>query len=210
MACLVKQRIVFACDNQQTVDAIKYGSNVPLIQFAAECIFAWCLEHNKCCWPVWLPREHRIMKLADRRSRLKIPHDQQSPAEVIAIANSMALNLWGSPLSFDQAASHLSAISIDGKKLPFNAFCHQPGASGVDMFRQWSSWLNNINYVYPPRPMIGRTASFLPTTRARSILVFEEPMPVSWWSFATGPGAPGLVARTRKHGFFILAYDFSK
>ena len=58
--------------------------------------------------------------------------------------------------------------------------------------------------------MLGRTASFLPTTKARSILVFEQPMPVSWWSFAIQPGAPGLVAYTKKHGFFILAFDFSK
>ena len=78
------------------------------------------------------------------------------------------------------------------------------------MFRQWESWANNINYVYPPRPMLGRTASFLPTTRAKSILVFREPMPVSWWSFTMKPGAPGLVAAKRKQGFFILAYDFSK
>ena len=150
------------------------------------------------------------MKLADKRSRLKIPHDQRSPIAIVAAANEMALELWGSPLTFDQAASHLSAISIEGKRLLFNAFCHQPGASGVDMFRQWSSWMENINYVYPPRPMLGRTASFLPTTRARSILVFQEPMPVSWWSFATRPGAPGLISSDRKHGFFILAFDFRK
>ena len=96
-----KKKIVFACDDRQTVDAIKFGSNIPLIQFAAERIF------NKCCWPVWLPREHRIMKIADKRSRLKIPHDQRSPPRVVEAANKMAIDLWGSALSFDQAASHL-------------------------------------------------------------------------------------------------------
>ena len=78
-----KQKIIFACDNQQTVDAIKSGSNVPLIQLVAERIFAWCLANNKCCWPVWLPRKHRIIRIADKRSRLKIPHDQRSPSAVV-------------------------------------------------------------------------------------------------------------------------------
>ena len=86
-----KQRVVFACDNQQTVDAIKFGSDVALIQAVAESIFAWCLAHNTSCWPVWLPREHRIMRLADKRSRLRIPHDQLSPKKVIMTANSMAI-----------------------------------------------------------------------------------------------------------------------
>ena len=150
------------------------------------------------------------MKIADKRSRLKIPHDQRSPQRVVEAANKMAIDLWGSALSFDQAASHLSAISVGGKTLPFNAFCHQPRACGVDMFSQWSSWANNINYVYPPRPMLGRTVTFLPTTRAKSILVFKQPMPVSWWSFAVKPGAPGLVDSVIKHGFYMIAFDFSK
>ena len=70
-----KKRIIFLCDNWQTCEAIKYGSRIPLIQAAAEEIFAWCIQHGKLCWPVWLPRTHRLIKEADRRSRLTIPHD---------------------------------------------------------------------------------------------------------------------------------------
>ena len=166
-----KCRIVFACDNYQTVRAIKYGSKTPEIQIVAELIFAWCLANNKICWPVWLPREHSVIKEADRRSRLTIPHDDRSPQVVVDFANNLAVKLWGQPLSFDQAASHVSAIRVRGRKLPFNAFCWQPGASGVDTFSQLDSWTSNVNYVYPPAPMTGRMATFLQHTKSRVILV---------------------------------------
>ena len=169
-AHVTKHRIVFACDNWQSVNAIKRGSRNPIIQAIAEKIFRWCLNNNKVFWHTWLHRTDMVIKEGDRRSRLSIPHGDRSPQAVIVAANELAMIIWHQEISFDQAASHRSAIRIRGKRIPFNAFCMQPGAAGVDTFRCWDSWSHNINYVYPPAPMTGRLASFLPTTKAKTIL----------------------------------------
>ena len=112
---------------------------------------------------MWLPRAHPVIKEADRRSRLSIPHDERSPLIVVKTANEMALRLWSRLLSFDQAASHLTAIMVEGRALSFNAFCWQPQPHGVDMFRAWQSWVDNINYVYPPDPCKAGSSRFSPT-----------------------------------------------
>ena len=138
-----------------------------------------------------------------------IPHDERSPQLVVEAANSMAEQIWHQSISFDQAASHRSAIHVRGHRLPFNAFCMQPGASGVDTFRCWRSWQVNVNFIHPPAPMIGRTATFLPSTGARVVLVIPEPTEQQWWQYAIQPGAQGIRAQTRIHGFVITAFDFS-
>ena len=203
------RRVLFGCDNWSSVSAVKFGSRNPAIQTIAEKIFEWCLRHNVVVWPVWLPRTSDTIREADRLSRLTIPHDQRSPQRLCVRANEIALSLWQRPISFDQAASHKSRIQIDGQPLPFNAFCCQPGASGVDMFERIASWIANINYVYPPGPMLGRLITFLPSTKARSILVFPTPWPQSWWSFAVQPGAAGVLHSEVTLGFRIVAFDFS-
>lgn len=202
-------RIVFACDNYGSVNAIRFGSRTPCIQAVAERIFAICLRHNVVCWPVWLPRSSLVITEADRRSRLRIPHDDRTPPAVVNICNEIALRVWGRPMSFDQAASHLSTIKIGGTKLPFNAFCLQPGAHGVDMFLQHQSWVQNINFVHPPKPMTGRLLSFLQSTRSRSIVTFPTRKTTAWWSYMTEPNAEGLIEKQSAFGFTILAYDFS-
>ena len=152
-----KPRLVFICDNWQTCRAILRGSRIPAIQAVAEDIFFWGLRHNVICWPIWVPRTHALIREADRRSRLHIPHDERSPCYVVCAANKLARRLWGRNISFDQAASHKSAITINGRQLPFNAVCFQPGAAGIDMFRCLQSWRHNINFVHPPAPIVGRT-----------------------------------------------------
>ena len=204
-----KPRIIFICDNWQTCRAIRRGSRIPAIQNVAERIFFWCLAHNKSCWPIWVPRTHRLIKEADRRSRLRIPHDERSPPALVSYSNKLALRLWGRGLSFDQAASHKSVITPNGRTLPFNAVCFQPGAAGIDMFRCTESWRSNINYVFPPTPMTGRLLSFLPTTLAKSIVVLPLPLATAWWSYAVLPGAAGLIHRSHVRGFVVLAFDFS-
>ena len=159
---------------------------------------------------VWLPRTHAIIKEADRRSRLQVPHDDRSPRSVVAAANRMALTLWGTPLSFDRAASNHSAITVHGKQLPFNSFYAQPGASGTDMFLQLHSWPWHVNFVYPPAPTLGRLITFLPSTKARSIVVFPLPAPKAWWSYAVQPTSEGVVATTEVGGFRVIACDFTK
>lgn len=203
-----KRKIIFACDNFQTVQAIKYGSKNPAIQFVAEMIFRWCLSNNKICWPVWLPRTHPVIKIGDKRSRMVIPYDDQSPQSVVDAADNIAHRLWGRHLSFDQTASHVSAVKVNGIRLPFNAFCWQPGAAGVDSFSQLDSWKRNINYVYPPAPMIGRMATFLRHTYARSILVIPLNQQHGWWSYAVAPGARGLEHQSVQDGFLISAFSF--
>lgn len=206
---LSKHRIVFFCDNLQSVSAIKFGSRIGVIQEVAELIFKWCLEHNKICWPVWLPRSDPIIREADKRSRLTIPHDERSPPQVVEAAARMAESLWNSTITFDQAASHRSSITVRGRRLPFNAFCHQPGAAGVDTFRCWSSWKSNINYIYPPAPMTGRLVSFLPSTQARVIVALPQPRQHAWWHFAIRPNSPGVLHQLTVCGFLITAFDFS-
>ena len=75
---------------------------------------------------------------------------------------------------------HKSAIKVMGRTLPFNAFCFQVGAAGVDTFTQWVSWKQNINYVYPPAPMTGRLLTFLPSTAARAVVAVPLPLPCAW------------------------------
>ena len=207
-AAHTRPRVVFICDNWQSCRAILRGSRVPEIQAVAERIFLWCLRNNKVCWPVWVPRTHRLIQEADRRSRMFIPHDNRSPGLIVAMANKMSQRLWCRDLSFDQAASHLSAVWVRGHQLPFNSVCFQPGAAGVDMFRCISSWRGQINYVFPPRPILGRLFTFLPTTRAKAIVVVQLPVPNAWWSFAVVPGAVGLVDRCEQAGFALFAYNF--
>ena len=214
LGCLVstdaasKSKIIFACDNLQAVDAIKLGSRNPLIQMAAEAILAWCIGHNKVCWPMWLPRTDPIIKEGDNRGRLKIPHDDRSPQSVVNAANSLAMDIWGAGLSFDQAASHISAVTVNHRRLPFNAFCMQPGAMGVDTFCCWSSWARNINYVYPPAPMTGRLVTFLPSTQSRAVLAIPLPKGNAWWHFAIQANSAGVLAQIVVDGFLVTALDF--
>ena len=204
-----KTKLVFICDNEQSCRAILRGSRVPQIQRVAEAIFMWCMASGKICWPIWIPRTHVLIKEADRRSRLFIPHDERSPPTVISLANSMARRLWGHPLSFDQAASHRTAIWVEGRQLPFNAICFQPGACGVDLFTSRRSWLHQVNYVYPPVPIIGRLLSFLPSTLAKAVVVMRGRIPSAWWTYMVLPGAPGLIESRSSGGYSIFAFDFS-
>jgi len=204
-----KAKLIFLCDNWQSCRAILRGSRVHAIQMVAEEIFFWCLQHGKLCWPIWVPRDHWLIQEADRRSRLFIPHDLRSPLQVIACADRLAVSLWGRGLSFDQAASHRSAVWVRGSRLPFNAMCFQPEAAGVDMFSCRQSWPSNINYVYPPVPIIGRLVTFLPSTQSRAVVVMKEPLPHAWWSYAILPNACGLLAQRRLDGFAIFAFDFT-
>jgi hypothetical protein len=204
-----KAKLVFLCDNWQSCRAILRGSRVPEIQHVAELVFFWCMKHGKLCWPIWVPRTHRLIKEADRRSRLFIPHDVRAPLQVIACADKLARRLWGTGLSFDQAASHRTAIWVRGHRLRFNAVCYQPGADGVDMFSRIQSWAGQVNYVFPPAPMVGRLITFLPSTRARSIVVIPLPVPHAWWSFAVQSGARGLVDRAEICGFAVFAFDIT-
>ena len=208
-AHITNQRIVFACDNWQSVNAIRKGSRQPRIQEIAEEIFRWCLANNRMVWPVWLPRTDPIIREADRRSRMLIPHDARTPQPVVDAANDMALETWHLHLSFDQAASHRSAIRVDGHRLPFNAYCMQPGASGVDTFRCWQSWRANVNFINPPAPMTGRLVTFLPTTGARVVLVIPTPRDQAWWHYAIMPSAEGFSAQLKFMGFTITVFDFS-
>ena len=208
---MTSPKVIFLCDNWSACQAICRGSSLPHIQNLAESIFLWCMAHGKICWPVWVPRNHSLIQEADRRSRLSIPHDDRSPARLVRMANTLSLSwmAWRAPLSFDQAASHRSAIAVNGMQLPFNAYCMQPGANGVDMFAQWKSWADNVNYVFPPRPMTGRLITFLPTTKSRSVVVFRGPVPPTWWSFAVQPNAPGVITSVHAAAFIIVLFDFS-
>ena len=140
---------------------------------------------------------------------MTIPHDDRTPQPVVDAANNMAMRIWHMQLSFDQAASHKSAINVRGNRLPFNAFCMQPGASGVDTFRCWRSWSENINFIHPPEPMAGRLATFLPTTGARVIIVIPTPDGQAWWHYAVMPSADGFCEQLELEGFLVTAFDFS-
>ena len=204
----IHNKIIFACDNQGSCSAVRFGSRTEAIQHVAEQIFTWCLQHNVICWPVWLPRTHPVIKEADRRSRLSIAHDLHSPPQLVEFCNQIALQQWSLPLSFDQMASHRSCVRINGEKLPFNASCWQPGANAVDTFEQRESWQRNINYVYPPSPMTGRLVTFLPATKSRAIVAFLRPSRTHWWSFAVQSNSDGVRGVHHLGNFTVVAFDF--
>lgn len=203
-------RIIIACDNMNTVEAIKLGSPTKPVQEIAAAIFAWSISVGVVVWPIWIPRESEIIAEADKRSRWTDRHAERSPVSVFNEANAIAIRLWRRPISFDRAASHGNAMPPDPSlpPLPFNSRHFTPGTSGVDMFLQ-TNWRQHINYVFPPSPVVGRLLGFLPSTRSRSIVIFREPVASTWWTPMTSPNAAGVVGSYRKNGFRIVAIDHS-
>ena len=71
-------------------------------------------------------------------------------------------------------------------------------------------WVNHINFVYPAEPTIGRVLTFLPHTRARTVVVFPLHLAVGrWWSSWTTRGQNGVLATAVHDGFLIVAVDHS-
>ena len=148
---------------------------------------------------------------ADKRSRWADKYDVRTPPSVFAAADRMARRLWGRGVSFDRMASHLNAMPPPGmgKTLPFNSFWSQPGSAGVDMFVQpLSSWAEHINFIHPPRPLLGRVVTFLQATRSRCTLVIPDGTHRgAWWSSWVSCGGPGVRCTCVVEGYLLVALD---
>ena len=73
------------------------------------------------------------------------------------------------------------------------------------------SWLAHINFVHPATPTLGRLLSFLPHTRARTIVVFPSALARGqWWTNMIRLGAPGVRFVRRIHGFVVVAFDHTR
>ena len=53
---MTSSKVIFLCDNRSACQTICRGSSLPHVQALAEAIFLWCMQHDKVCWPVWVPR----------------------------------------------------------------------------------------------------------------------------------------------------------
>ena len=49
----------------------------------------------------------------------------------------------------------------------------------------------------------------MPTTRSKAVVAFPTTRRTAWWSYMTQTSTIGLVEKTEKQGFTILAFDFS-
>ena len=182
-------RVILPLDSLNTVRAIKWGSRNPEIHAVAVEIFLLCQEKGIELIPVWTERSHYIIEEADKRGRFLEPNDFRTPPCVVAAANSMARRLWGSPLTFDRAASANNALP----GLPFNSLWPQPGHSGVDLFEQ-TDWNLHINFVHVPFALLPRLLAFLPSTGSKAVVLAPVIHGRSWMP-KTLPGAPGFVHR---------------
>ena len=212
LAHRLPDKVIVFCDSQSACEAIKRGSRSPELQSVIRDIFMWALCARKVVFPCWVLRSSNLIEEADRRSRWSDTYGQQTPPAVFWTANELALQLWGSPISFDRQASHTNVMPPGPRtKLPFNARWHQPGCAGVDMFLQpRSSWTRHVNFVHPAAPTAGRVFAFLPFTRARTIVVVPTPSTVGcWWSAWARRGGPGVVAWLTTQGFTVVAVDHS-
>ena len=205
-------KIVVFCDSQSACEAIKRGSRSPELQAVVRDIFMWALHAGKIVFPCWVPRSSALIEEADRRSRWADVYGQLTPPEVFWTANELAVQLWGSPISFDRQASHINVMPPGPRvKLPFNARWHQPGCADVDMFLQpRSSWAAHVNFIHPAAPTTGRVFTFLPFTRARIVVAVPTALTVGrWWSSWAQRGGPGVVERLTVQDFTVVAVDHS-
>ena len=92
-------------------------------------------------------------------------------------------------MDFDRAASAMNALP----GMLFNSLWHQRGTSGIDLFKQ-RDWPPHINFVHLPFGQLPRFFAFMPTTRAR-VVVLAPMVYVRQWTPLTLSGAPGLLHR---------------
>ena len=206
-------RVIAFTDSLSACNALSRGSRVPEIQAIVREIFVVCLWHNITLIPCWMPRSHAVIQEADRLSRIRDVYGDRTPAPVFAVAQQLAIETWGLPISFDRQASHLNVMPPEGQgpALPFNSRWLQPGSAGVDMFLQpLASWARHINFIHPAAPTLARVVTFLPRTYSRSIVV--SPINLvrnQWWSSWVTPGSPGVVTTTSVDSFFVVVLDYS-
>ena len=117
------------------------------------------------------------------------PNSFRTPLKVFTHADRVARTIWGSPITFDRAASAANALP----GLPFNSLWPQPGSAGVDLFAQ-DDWEHHINFIHVPFATLPRLLAFLPTTNSRAV-VLAPMIHGRSWSHKILPGAPGFVHR---------------
>ena len=181
--------VLSPCDNINTYRAIRWGSRNEQIHDVAIEIDLHCDKVGIDVTPVWTERSHYIIQEADKRGRLVEPNDFCTPPLVIQEAHRVSRWLWGRPLSFDRAASALNALP----GMLFNSLWPQVGSAGIDLFRQ-TDWGDHTNFVHLPFGQLPRLFAFLPSTRAKAV-VLAPMIYARQWTPMTLPGAPGLIHR---------------
>ena len=171
----------------------------------------WCVRHGVTLIPCWVPRSSKLIQEADRLSRVRDVYGLRTPAAVFDLADELAVDTWGTRISFDRMASHLNAMppSRSAPRLPFNSRWMQPGSAGVDMFLQpLHSWRAHVNFIHPPEPMVARVLTFIPRTMSRAVVAFPTSFRGhQWWSNWASPAGPGVVHCVHKDGFLVLVID---
>ena len=137
-------------------------------------------------------------------------HDKRTPPTVFTRANTLAVQFFGRPLSFDRQASHLNAMPPPGMgpQLPFNSMFWQPGTRGVDMFLQpRQSWVDHVNFIHPAAPTVSRTLSFVRVHEARAVIVVPAPDTLTaWWAPELLLGSPGVSHYEVFEGFALSVF----
>ena len=207
------RRVIVFTDSQAAATALKRGSRNRKMQAVAKAIFLWSMERETMVFPCWTPRSFDALVRADELSRIRDRFDVRTPPLVFEAADEMARRIWGSPISFDRQTSHLNAMPPIGMgdRLPYNTLWHQPGCYGVDMFLQDArSYARHINFIHPAEPTTGRVFTFLPSVRARAVIVIPARTATGqWWYTWTLLGGHNVVERQLVQGFIVLAVDHS-
>jgi hypothetical protein len=182
-------QVILPVDSLNTWRAIRWGSRIFEIHMVAIQIYLLCAAKSIELIPVWTERSHYIIEEADMRGRFVEPNDFRTPPLVFQEANRVAVQLWGQPIGFDRAASAANRLA----DLPFNSLWPQVGSVGIDLFRQ-TDWHLYINFVHVPFAMLPRLLAFLPSTKARVVLLAPLIHKRSWTPKVL-PGAPGVIHR---------------
>ena len=178
------------CDNLAVTIILRKGSKHPLLHALAVAIFERCLRVGRVMIPVWLPRETKIVRIADLGSRVMDHFNFAVPMHLFWRANAIAVRLWGRGFQFDRFSSFETAMPMDGRrKLPFNSYYLQPYSSGRDALQQnWRGW---INWAHPPHHLVGRVVGLL--RRQQAVGAVVVPMGArALWSSAAVEGAEGV------------------
>ena len=97
------RRVVVFVDSTGCVSGLLTGSKTPSIQAVLERIFDLCIELGIDLVPLWLPREHELLRLSDGLGKVK--DDVDFRLAPWAVERLQRLSPFSRPLDFDAMAS---------------------------------------------------------------------------------------------------------
>lgn len=168
-----KYEVLFwQCDNLAASHILTKGSRKSVFQELVFDIKKLELKFFVNIVPVWTPRSHHRIQVADLGSKLYLDSDQWSLAP--AVLENVCLRLSVRP-SVDAFAS-----SANKQFLNFFSELPQEGSLGVDFFAQILD-KNTVYYVCPPVRLISRALNFVIDNGLKALFVVPRWPSANFW-----------------------------